>query len=248
MALLKDRVAIITGGSRGIGRAIVSSFAKEGALCAFTFSSSSKEAEALSTELKAMGSRVMCERVDVRDYEGVKEFVEKVKEEFGGLDILVNNAGINKDKSIIMMTHEDWQDVIDVNLTGVFNFTKACIVTFLKQKSGCIINMSSVSGLSPLPGQASYASAKSGVIGLTKALAREVAPYNVRVNAIAPGFIETDMVKSLNENYRKKILDLIPFKRLGTTEEVAQGCVYLASDYASYITGQVLTIDGGLSI
>jgi len=248
VGLLKDKVAIITGGSRGIGRAIVYAFAKEGALCAYTFSSSSTQAKALASELEAMGSRVMYEQVDVRDYEGVKDFVEKVKKEYGGLHILVNNAGINKDRSIIMMTHEDWQDVIDVDLTGVFNFTKACIVTFLKQKSGCIINISSVSGISPLPGQVSYASAKSGVIGLTRALAREVAPYNVRVNAIAPGFIETDMVNSLNENYRKKILELIPFKRLGTTDEVAQGCVYLASSHASYITGQVLTIDGGLSI
>ncbi len=248
MGLLKDRVAIITGGSKGIGRAIVSSFAEEGALCAFTFSSSSEEAESLAAELKAKGSKVMYEKVDVRDYDRIKEFVENVKSEFGGLHILVNNAGINKDKSIIMMTKEDWQDVIDVDLTGVFNFTKACIVTFLKQKMGCIINISSVSGLSPLPGQVSYASAKSGVIGLTKALAREVAPYNVRVNAIAPGFIETEMLNSLSEKYKEKIIDLIPFKRLGTTEEVAQGCVYLASSHASYITGQVLTIDGGLSI
>ncbi len=248
MDLLKDRIAIVTGGSRGIGRAIVSTFAKEGALCAFTYSSSLKQAKELADKLRSQGAKVIYDQVDVRDYDRVKDFVERVKDEFGGLHILVNNAGINKDRSIIMMSRQDWQDVIDVDLTGVFNFTKACVVTFLKQKQGCIINISSVSGISPLPGQVSYASAKSGVIGFTRALAREIAPYGVRVNAIAPGFIDTEMLDSLGEKQKEKILELIPFKRLGTTEEVAQGCVFLASDQASYITGQVLTIDGGLSI
>ncbi|RMG74394.1 MAG: 3-oxoacyl-[acyl-carrier-protein] reductase [Nitrospirae bacterium] len=248
MKLLQDKVAIITGGSRGIGKAIVSSFAREGALCAFTYSKSSDEAEKLASEITSRGTKVIHARVDVRDFEGVRAFVDRVKDEFGRLDILVNNAGINRDRSIIMMTPQDWQDVIEIDLTGVFNFTKACIVTFLKQKSGCIINISSVSGLSPLPGQVNYASAKAGVIGLTKALAREVAAYNVRVNAIAPGFIETEMLDSLSEKQRERILEMIPLKRLGTTEEVAQGCVYLASSRASYITGQVITIDGGLSI
>ena len=248
MGLLTDKIAIVTGGSRGIGRAIVKAFCKEGARCAFTYASSSDKARTLADEITEEGGTVYYEQVDVRDFEGVKTFVENVKERFGGLHILVNNAGINKDKSVVMMSKQDWQDVIDVDLTGVFHFTKACVVTFLKQKQGCIINVSSVSGFSPLPGQVSYASAKSGVIGLTKALAREVAQFGVRVNAIAPGFIETDMLDNMSKKYKEKIIDLIPFKRLGTTEEVAQGCVFLASDHASYITGQVLTIDGGLSI
>jgi 3-oxoacyl-[acyl-carrier protein] reductase len=171
-----------------------------------------------------------------------------VKREFGKLDILVNNAGITKDKSLMMMNQEDWSDVIDTNLTGVFNTTRACIITFLKQKSGTIVNISSVSGIHPLPGQVNYAAAKAGVIGFTKSLAKEVAPYNVRVNAVAPGFITTEMTDGLGEKARERFLNMIPLKRFGSIDEVAQAVLFLLGDESQYITGQTIQIDGGLGM
>ena len=245
---LLDKVAIVTGGTRGIGRAIVLALCEEGADCAFTYSSNQSAAETLAEEVRRIGRRPLPLQLDVRDFEGAMKLVERVKQEFGRLDILVNNAGITKDKSLMMMSKEDWSDVIDTNLTGVFNTTHACIITFLKQKSGNIVNMSSVSGIHPLPGQVNYAAAKAGVIGFTKSLAKEVAPYNIRVNAVAPGFVDTDMTSAFSEKNREKFLNMIPLKRFGTADEVAKAVLFLLGDESQYITGQALQLDGGLGI
>jgi len=246
--ILSDKIAIISGGTRGIGRAITLALCKEGADCAFTYASRKDLAESLTKEIQDMGRRVIAAQVDVRDYEGIKNFVDSVKEAFGKLDILINNAGITRDRSLFMMSKEEWMEVIDTDLTGVFNMTRACIITFLKQKSGNIINISSSSGLHPLPGQTNYAAAKAGIIGFTKALAKEVAPYNIRVNAIAPGFIETDMTATLSENYKQKLLNAIPTGRFGKPEEIARVVLFLCSDDSRYLTGQTIVIDGGLSL
>lgn len=245
---LSGRVAIVTGGTRGIGRAILLTLCKEGAICAFTYATKSDLAKTLVKDIESMGGKAIAERVDVRDYEGVKQFVDSVKYTFGRLDILINNAGITRDKSLFMMSIDDWRDVIDTDLTGVFNVTRSCITTFLKQKSGIIVNISSSSGIHPLPGQTNYASAKAGVIGFTKALAKEVAPYNIRVNSVAPGFVETDMTRALSEKYRERLIKTIPSGRFGTPEEVARVVLFLCSNESGFITGQTIEIDGGLSL
>ncbi len=246
--LLSDKVAIVTGGTRGIGRSIVLAICNEGADCAFTYTKDIDLADSLVKEVRNIGRRALSLQLNVRDFEGTKTLIERVKEYLGRLDILVNNAGITRDKSLMMMNKDDWSDVIDTDLTGVFNTTRACIITFLKQKSGNIVNISSVSGIHPLPGQVNYAAAKAGVIGFTKSLAKEVAPYNVRVNAVAPGFIETDMTANLSEKYREKLNKMIPVGRFGTPDEVSRVAVFLLSDESQYITGQVIQIDGGLGI
>ncbi len=246
--LLDNRVALITGGSRGIGSAIVRLLAAEGADCAFTYSRDEAAARILAEEASRCGRKVLAFRSDARDFEGAQSLMEEVKKEFVRLDILVNNAGVTRDKSLMMMSKEDWSDVIDTNLTGVFNMTRACIISFLKQRSGSIVNISSVSGVRPLPGQCNYAAAKAGVIGFTKSLAREVAPYNIRVNALAPGFIETEMTAALAAKTREKYLQMIPLGRFGTTQEVARAVLFLVSEQARYITGQTIQLDGGLGI
>jgi len=246
--ILKDKVAIVTGGTRGIGRAIVLMLAHEGADVAFTYLKSTQEAEALVKEVEGLGRKAQVFQIDVRDFEKAKELVEKVKQEFGKLDILINNAGITKDKALMMMTRDDWQEVIDTNLGGLFNLTRSCIVTFLKQKSGDIINISSVSGIIGLARQVNYAASKAGIIGFTKSLAREVAPYNIRVNAVAPGFIETDMVSGLKEEYKTEVKKRIPLGRFGTASDVANTVKFLLDPKSAYIAGQTIIIDGGLSI
>ena len=198
--------------------------------------------------MKILGRRVLPIQLDVRDFEGAKTLIDTVKNELGQLDILINNAGITKDKSLMMMSQEDWSAVIDTNLTGVFNTTRASIITFLKQKTGNIVNISSVSGIHPLAGQVNYAAAKAGVIGFTKSLAKEVAPYNIRVNAVAPGFISTEMTAALGEKARDKFLKMIPLQRFGTPDEVAKVVLFLLSDLSQYITGQTIQLDGGLGI
>lgn len=246
--LLHDKVAIVTGGTRGIGRSIVIALAREGADSLFTYVKNKDIAESLVSEVNKIGRKAIPFQMDIRDFEGSKILIEKVKEEFGKVDILVNNAGITRDRSLMMMSREDWSEVIDTDLTGVFNATRACIITFLKQKSGTIVNISSLGGIHPLPGQANYAAAKAGIIGFTKSLAEEVARYNIRVNAVAPGFIETDMIGHIGQKTRDSIIESIPLERLGTPDEVAKVVVFLASDRSQYITGQVIQIDGGLGI
>ncbi len=246
-SLLK-KVAIVTGGTRGIGRSIVIALANEGVDIAFTYVKNKSLADSLVEEASKTGRRAVPIQMDVRDHEGSKTLVEKVKEEFGRLDILVNNAGITRDRTLMMMSKEDWAEVIDTDLTGVFNTTRACIITFLKQKSGNIVNISSIGGIHPLPGQVNYSAAKAGVIGFTKSLAKEVAPYNIRVNAVAPGFIETEMTGTLSGKYKERLLEVIPSGRFGTAEEVARVVIFLVSDRSQYITGQVVQIDGGLGM
>lgn len=246
--LLKDKVAIVTGGTRGIGRAIVLELAGEGADVAFTYLKSSQQAQELSREVEKIGRRSLGLQIDVRDFQKAKELVEKVKEHFGRLDILVNNAGINKDKALMLMTKEDWQEVIDTNLSGTFNVSRNAIVTFLKQKSGNIINITSVSGIAGMSRQTNYAASKAGMIGFTKSLAKEVAAYNIRVNAVAPGFIETDMVSELKQDYKDEIIKRIPLARFGRVEDVTGAVKFLLSDAAGFITGQTIVVDGGLFI
>ncbi|GBE03071.1 3-oxoacyl-[acyl-carrier-protein] reductase FabG [bacterium BMS3Bbin06] len=246
--LLSDKVAIVTGGARGIGRSIVKTLCKAGAVCVFSYRKSHDLAEALSIEIGAGGGETLFFEYDVRDFEGAKGLIEKTREKFGRVDILINNAGITRDRTLMMMGREDWVSVIDTDLTGVFNTTRACIVTFLKQRSGNIVNISSVSGIKPVAGQVNYAAAKAGVIGFTKALAKEVAPYNIRVNAVAPGFIDTDMTAEMSDKYKEGLIKGIPVGRFGRTDEVARAVLFLVSDEAGYITGQTIQIDGGLGI
>jgi 3-oxoacyl-[acyl-carrier protein] reductase len=246
--LFKDKVAIVTGGSRGIGRALVLMLAQEGADVAFTYAKSVQEAESLSSEIKKLGRKVLALQMDVADFDKAKELVEKVKEGLGSLDILVNNAGIIRDKALMMMTKDDWREVIDTNLNGTFNVTRNAIVTFLKQKSGSIVNITSVSGVAGMSRQTNYAASKAGIIGFTKSLAKEVAPYNIRVNAVAPGFIETDMISGLKDEFKEGLKKKIPLSRLGRVEDVSAAVKFLLSDAANFITGQTIIVDGGLFI
>ena len=246
--MLKDKVAIISGASRGIGRAIALELAREGCHISFSFRKNESEARKLEDEIAKLSQKAKAFCVDIKDYAAVANWVNQTKEHFPGLDIVVNNAGIIKDKALIFMEKEDWQEVIDTNLTGVYNLTRSAITGFLKQKSGNIINISSVSGIIGLPRQTNYSASKAGMIGFTKALAKEVAPYNIRVNAIAAGFIETDMTKELKETFKNQMLTQIPLSRFGKAEEVAKAVKFLAGEESNYITGQVIVIDGGLSM
>lgn len=243
---LKDRVAIVTGGSRGIGRAIVLEFIKEGARVIFTYLKSEDAAMALADEIKKSKGEALAIKSDSRDYNQARHVIDQTMKMFGRIDILVNNAGIIKDKALMMMEPSEWQEVIDTNLTGYFNMARASIVTMLKQKSGNIVNISSVAGVVGTARQANYSSAKAGIIGLTKSLAKEVGPYGIRVNSVAPGYIETDMTKDLKQ--KDKFILMIPSGRFGRPEEAAKAVTFLASDKAAYITGQVIKVDGGLAI
>ncbi|MBM3248281.1 MAG: 3-oxoacyl-[acyl-carrier-protein] reductase [Candidatus Omnitrophica bacterium] len=246
--ILKGKVAIITGGSRGIGREIALELAKEGADISFNYLKNSEQAKILVKEINSLGRKALAEQVDISDFAKVKEFVEKTKNTFGRLDILINNAGIIIDKALMMMEEQDWRKVIDTDLNGAFNITRSCIVTFLKQKSGQIVNISSVSGITGQARQTNYSASKAGIIGFTKALAKEVAEYNIRVNAVAPGYIQTDMLNTLKEEQKDHLKKFIPLGRFGKPADVARVVLFLLSDAAQYITGQVITVDGGMAM
>ena len=245
---MKDKTAIVTGGTRGIGRAIVLELARNGCNVVFNYSKSDDLANALVKEIEALGVKAVAKKVDVSDFEAAKNMVKEVKDEFGQIDYLVNNAGITRDKLLALMKENDWDDVINTNLKSVYNFSKAVIMTMIKQKSGNILNITSVSGIAGVAGQVNYSSSKAGMIGFTKALAKEVGKANINVNAIACGFIETDMTSSLPDEYKKKMTDMTSLKRFGRPEEIAKITAFLLSDDAKYITGHVLTVDGGLAI
>ncbi len=246
MKLLEGKVAIITGGSRGIGRGIAKIFAQQGANVAFTYSSSVTEANQLEEELKTFGVKVKGYQSNAADFNQCEQLVEEVVKDFGTVDILINNAGITKDTLLMRMSEEDFDKVIQVNLKSVFNMTKAAQKIMLKQRKGSIINISSVVGVQGNAGQANYAASKAGILGFTKSIALEMGSRNIRCNAIAPGFIETEMTAALKPEIVEGWRNAIPLKRGGQPEDVANACVFLASDLSSYITGQVLRVDGGM--
>ena len=246
MKLLEGKTAIITGASRGIGKGIAEVFAANGANVAFTYSSSEGPAIALENELKALGVQAKAYKSNAGSFEESEQLVDDVLSDFGTVDVLINNAGITKDNLLMRMGEEDFDQVIEINLKSVFNMTKAIQRTFLKQRKGSIINMSSVVGVKGNAGQTNYAASKAGMIGFTKSVALELGSRNIRCNAIAPGFIETEMTDKLDEKTVQGWRDAIPLKRGGTPEDVANACLYLASDLSAYVTGQVLNVDGGM--
>jgi 3-oxoacyl-[acyl-carrier protein] reductase len=245
---LKDQVAIVTGGSRGIGRAIVKAFAAEGAKVAFIFRGNLAAAEALKAEIAAAGGTALALQADVSKLDEATRCVEQVEKEWRRLDILVNNAGVIKDDLFVRMEPEAWQTVLQTNLGGTFNFCKAVGYTMMKQRRGRIINISSVAADHVNPGQTNYAASKGAINAFTRALAVELAGRNVTINAIAPGFIETDMSEAVRNKAGDLIKKMIPMKRLGQPDDIAKMAVFLASADADYITGQVITVDGGLSL
>lgn len=245
---LKGQTALVTGASRGIGRAIAIKLADLGANIAFNYHSNQEQASSLEKELAAKGVKAKGSRLDIKNFDEVKGWIERTRAEFGSLDVLVNNAGIIRDKALMTMSKDDWQEVIDTNLTGVFNATRACIVTFMKQKKGQVINISSVSGVIGLARQVNYSASKGGINAFTKALAKEVASFGIRVNAVAPGFIETEILSGFTDDQKKKIAEMVPLARIGSVEDVAGVVEYLLSDQAAYVTGQVIVVDGGLAI
>ena len=246
MKLLKDKVAVITGASRGIGRGIAIEFAKQGCNVAFTYSKSSEQANELVVELNKFNVDVKGYKSDASSFSASELLIEEVLKDFSSIDVLVNNAGITKDNLLMRLSEQDFDDVIKVNLKSVFNMTKAILKTFLKQRKGSLIHMSSVVGVKGNAGQSNYSASKAGIIGFSKSIALELGSRNIRSNVIAPGFIETEMTKKLSEEIVEKWRNGIPLKRGGTPEDIANACIFLASDLSSYITGQVLNVDGGM--
>jgi 3-oxoacyl-[acyl-carrier protein] reductase len=246
MKLLEGKVALITGASRGIGKSVAKTFVEQGATVVFTYASSDEKARALEDELSQAGGTVKGFKSNAADFNAAQELVDAVVAEFGTIDVLVNNAGITRDTLLMRMTEEQWDEVMEVNLKSVFNLTKASLRTFLKAKKGSIINMSSVVGVMGNAGQANYAASKAGILGFTKSVALELGSRNIRCNAIAPGFIETEMTAELDEKTVQGWRESIPLKRGGTPEDVANLALFLASDLSTYITGQTLHVDGGM--
>ena len=245
MRLLEGKVALITGATRGIGKGIAEVFAKEGAQVAFTYAGSVDKAKALEEELGKI-TKVKSYQSDASDYDAAQQLAADVITDFGKIDILINNAGITRDNLMLRMSKDDWDTIIKVNLDSVFNLTKAVIKPMMKARAGSIINMTSVVGVKGNAGQANYAASKAGVIGFSKSIALELGSRNIRCNAIAPGFIETEMTSALDEKTVQGWREGIPLKRGGQPEDVANACVFLASDMSTYITGQVLNVDGGM--
>ncbi len=246
MKLLEGKNVIITGASRGIGKSIAEVFSRHGANIAFTYLSSDEKAKSLEKELSASGHRAKGYKSDASDFESAQQLVKDVLEDFGSIDVLVNNAGITKDVLLMRMSANDFDSVMDINMKSVFNMTKGVLGTMLKAKSGSIINMSSVVGVKGNAGQANYAASKSAINGFTKSIALELGSRNIRCNSIAPGFIETEMTEALGEETIKKWRDQIPLKRGGTSEDVANTTLFLASDLSTYVTGQVINVCGGM--
>ena len=246
--MLKDKIGFVTGASRGIGKAIALEMAQNGADVAICYSSDGEAAEAVCTEIRALGRDAQAYRCDVSDYQQCSDTVKAAIAHFGKLDVLVNNAGITKDNLLLMMKEEEFDRVIATNLKGAFNMMKHAGAHFLKRKKGTIINIASVSGMMGNVGQANYAAAKAGLIGLTKTAARELAARGITCNAIAPGFITTDMTQQLTDKQRVAIIGTIPLKRMGQPEDIAHLAVFLASPLAAYITGEVIKVDGGIYI
>ncbi|MDR5590382.1 3-oxoacyl-[acyl-carrier-protein] reductase [Christiangramia sp. SM2212] len=246
MKLLEGKNAIITGGSRGIGKGIAQVFAQHGANVAFTYNSSAQSAEELAKELESLGVKAKAYQSNAASFQEAQELIDNVANDFGSIDILINNAGITKDNLLMRMSEEDFDKVIEVNLKSIFNMTKAVQRTMLKQRYGSIINMSSVVGVTGNAGQANYAASKAGIIGFSKSMAQELGSRNIRTNVIAPGFIETEMTEKLDEKTVQGWRDAIPLKRGGKPEDIANACVYLGSDLSSYVTGQVIHVDGGM--
>lgn len=246
MKLLDNKIALVTGASRGIGREIAKKFAEQGASVAFTYLSSIEKGQALEAELAAYGVKAKGYRSDASDYAAAEQLITDVVSDFGTLDVLVNNAGITRDTLLMRMSEEQWDEVMRVNLKSVFNLTKAATKPMMRAKKGSIINITSVVGLMGNAGQANYSASKAGMIGFTKSVAKELGSRNIRSNALAPGFIETEMTGELNEKALEEWLKSIPLKRAGQGEDVANACVFLGSEMSKYITGQVLQVDGGM--
>ena len=242
---LKDKVALITGGARGIGQAIAMTFAREGADIVVA-DVNLQIAQKTASDIENLGRKALALEMDVTNYDLVEAGINKILDKMGKVDILVNNAGITKDNLLLRMSQADWDAVINVNLKGTFNCIKAVSRTMVKQRSGRIISIASIIGLMGNPGQANYAASKAGIIALTKTVAKELASRNINANAVAPGFIQTEMTAKLSEEIKKKMLEAIPLAKLGTPQDVANLCLFLASDESSYITGQTITIDGGM--
>ncbi|MCY4514943.1 MAG: 3-oxoacyl-[acyl-carrier-protein] reductase [Candidatus Tectomicrobia bacterium] len=248
MPELQDKVAVVTGGSRGIGRAIALALGGAGARVAVTCTQQRGAAEEVIAALKAMGSEGRVYQFDVADFEAVSQAFDQIIADFGGLDVLVSNAGVTRDQLLVRMKPAEWDVVLQTNLTGTFNCSRAAARTMLRQRSGRIVNITSVAGLTGNPGQTNYAASKAGIVGFTKALAKELAPRNVTVNAVAPGFIETDMTQVLPDSQRQAVLQQIPAARFGVPEDVAACVLFLSSERAQYITGEVIRVSGGLAI
>jgi 3-oxoacyl-[acyl-carrier protein] reductase len=244
--MLKGKTAVVTGASRGIGRAIAVKLAKLGANVVVNYRNSIDAVVEVVKEIEALGVKALAVQCDISNYNDVENMMKRCMEEFGSLDILVNNAGITKDGLLMRMKEEDFDSVIDINLKGAFNCTRHVSAIMLKQRQGRIINISSVSGLTGNAGQVNYSSAKAGILGMTKAVAKELASRNVTCNAVAPGYIQTDMTEGLSEKVKETIMSTIPLKKLGNAEDVANAVAFLASEEASYITGQVINVDGGM--
>ncbi len=248
MFSLEGKSALVTGGTRGIGKAIVLGLAKSGANVAFTYARSKEAATEVIKKVEALGCKALAFQADAVDAARAGEVIEETTKEFGSLDILVNNAGITKDTLIMRMSEQQWDDVINTNLKSVFNYSKACIRPFMKQRSGSIINISSVVGLSGNAGQTNYSASKAGIIGFTKSLAKELASRNIRVNAIAPGYIKTEMTDTLSDKVMESINASIPMGRPGNVEDIAAGVIFLAADASAYISGETIRIDGGMAM